>query len=549
MPVPDTDFPKDELNSLLSALCDGQIDAAGITRCEEILAASRAARQHYHFYLDLHMDLLERIEAQKSVTLTKAIPFIQPHRRHSWLLSAAAVILLSAIAIFALRKQPPRSPTQAGNQQVAGKQIAQVVVSKEASWTGAEFPGKAGEILLGKSYQLESGEIAMLMTNGVQLSFRGPSVFRIESTEKMSLDSGEVAVISSTKLENFSILTPGAAFIDVGTSFTVKVEPAGDSSLVVHEGQVFANLLSENGSTSQSLAATAGEALCVNPTTRQISSVDPATLKPMMPITLPPEKLVIPAQYREQIKASKPIAYWTFEKKNHAQILNEVSDAYSLRMIGDVALETYGANTSAHLSAKEATGFLETTEPFPGLDTPSGQSIELWFYAEFRDEFTLANLHLPPSQAEVLSDPKGFELASQTLIEIMGSRGSSNPELIHQDYSIRHVHRVPPSKSSGYNAFSSAQYKARRWHHLAVVRSATEMITYLDGATIQNSRVSGESGVGSTLQLVLGRLRPSNYHITDRQFHGSIDEVAIYDRPLTAEEVSMRLKSASRSSR
>ena len=67
------------------------------------------------------------------------------------------------------------------------------------------------------------------------------------------------------------------------------------------------------------------------------------------------------------------------------------------------------------------------------------------------------------------------------------------------------------------------------WHHIAATYDGTNRVLYLDGA-IENRGVA-TLNTGTTYNLQLGRGPSGNY------FPGRIDEVRIYDRALSAEEV------------
>jgi formylglycine-generating enzyme required for sulfatase activity len=73
-----------------------------------------------------------------------------------------------------------------------------------------------------------------------------------------------------------------------------------------------------------------------------------------------------------------------------------------------------------------------------------------------------------------------------------------------------------------------------RWHHVAGVYDGTRTYLYVDGKVDTSARASGT-------------IRASNYHVCighnaqegGRHFHGLIDEFRIYDRALSAEEISL----------
>ena len=76
------------------------------------------------------------------------------------------------------------------------------------------------------------------------------------------------------------------------------------------------------------------------------------------------------------------------------------------------------------------------------------------------------------------------------------------------------------------------------WHHIVAVRDAgaNEIRLYVDGAQEGSASATYSAGFGSTTAaLNIGYL---NTNVPEFHFNGSIDEVALYSRPLSAEEIS-----------
>ncbi|MEO2005860.1 MAG: LamG domain-containing protein [Candidatus Poribacteria bacterium] len=82
----------------------------------------------------------------------------------------------------------------------------------------------------------------------------------------------------------------------------------------------------------------------------------------------------------------------------------------------------------------------------------------------------------------------------------------------------------------GDGAFGAPQFPAGEWHHLAGVLDAGTMAIYLDGALLMELPDAGAlSSEGSELDIG---------HAGDGGFVGLIDEVGVYNRALSADEVA-----------
>ena len=80
--------------------------------------------------------------------------------------------------------------------------------------------------------------------------------------------------------------------------------------------------------------------------------------------------------------------------------------------------------------------------------------------------------------------------------------------------------------SLGYNSFFPAN---NTWYHILVTRSGSNFIYYVNG--VQKATTSSNLDIRTTENLTIGSKGASKY------FNGSIDEVRIYNRALSAEEI------------
>lgn len=72
------------------------------------------------------------------------------------------------------------------------------------------------------------------------------------------------------------------------------------------------------------------------------------------------------------------------------------------------------------------------------------------------------------------------------------------------------------------------------WHHVAAVKTATELRLFFDGFSGQTTH-GVRGSISNDVSLRLGR--PWEFPVSDRDFVGSLDEVSVYNRALTQGEV------------
>jgi hypothetical protein len=153
--------------------------------------------------------------------------------------------------------------------------------------------------------------------------------------------------------------------------------------------------------------------------------------------------------------------------------------------------------------------------------------VEVWALPGRIGHAALASLIAPGPPAE--------EYKHLFLVELTASDRQSllSPGL------FRFLHRWPPGDSGGDNLFSTRHYVPNRWHHLVAQRSGGRLELYVD--SIPTPPVWPQSaGASEPCRLLLGRLKPMprpSGRVHSRPFVGLIDELALYNRPLTADEV------------
>jgi hypothetical protein len=71
------------------------------------------------------------------------------------------------------------------------------------------------------------------------------------------------------------------------------------------------------------------------------------------------------------------------------------------------------------------------------------------------------------------------------------------------------------------------------WYHVAATSSGGEVTLYVDGAPYSTGTPTLETGTGA---FYIGKIGGSPG--AERRLDGAVDEVAVYDRALTAEEIA-----------
>ena len=101
---------------------------------------------------------------------------------------------------------------------------------------------------------------------------------------------------------------------------------------------------------------------------------------------------------------------------------------------------------------------------------------------------------------------------------------------INPNGTLRNLHRFPFAPGGGSDIVSTESYDDGIWHHAATVQTESEMILYIDG---QEAGRLPETNLfqGPLGEIWLGTLDQR----MGRMFPGPLDDLRIYDRPLSAE--------------
>jgi hypothetical protein len=240
------------------------------------------------------------------------------------------------------------------------------------------------------------------------------------------------------------------------------------------------------------------------------------------------------ASYANRVLASAPVAYWRFETIDSQQQVPDEAGNHPLELRGKSKLEGTGSGRFMITNDREFSGFATTREPIPGLDTSHGSTVECLLFSTAEKYATAIAFEVPGAKRQP-DTPSFIQHNTQIfLIERMGRKGEHIGH-IHPDFSLRALFRSPPGHLGGINLYSRESHLLHRWVHVAAVREGTRILLYVDGQLSDSAEVSLPFG-NFALRPIIGRLQPlaEGDH---RQWCGGIDEVAIYDRPLSAEEI------------
>ncbi|HEY2158185.1 MAG TPA: LamG-like jellyroll fold domain-containing protein, partial [Isosphaeraceae bacterium] len=467
----------------------------------------------------------------------------------SWLASAAvgwtlavlfAVGLVAALRWPGERKAPVAAPAVVARplpKVGAAEGVAVVVRAEGVRWEmdGGRVP-KEGDVLPRGRLLIHEGRAMFWMLSGVAVTVEGPAEVDLLSIERIACNRGRLRARVPEGAEGFVVSGPGSAVVDLGTEFGVNVGADGKSHGQVFEGEVEAAVLGASGTLRRSrLVRKANGAFEIDPASGLIGPLAGPEdfVAPFRPAR---EPLVLAPGYRDSVLGSRPRSYWRFESDAGGEVPNEVPAGPPLLVNGPVRFAESGAgNQCAVFESDQDNQYLR----MDGFWKPerSGYAIELWFMPETIGLQSLASMVAPKDTTSHLS-----------LIEMT----SSNRFTLVRPASIRFLYRWPTGRGGGDDVFSEDIYVPYRWHHLVAQVAGERMEMYMDGV-VKASQPIGPGGSTAPCQVLLGRLttlvdsKQIRHTGFRRAFVGLMDEVALYDRPLSPEEIRAHYRLATRS--
>ncbi|MDR3634309.1 MAG: hypothetical protein P4L84_10940 [Isosphaeraceae bacterium] len=464
---------------------------------------------------------------------------------------AAMLVLVALTSRFLQHDRPGGSSTPSravgarGHDQAPSESaIARVVELDDAHWDAGESPRpKVGDTIKAGPFRLRSGGVTLAFLNGVVLSLDGPADLDLVAIDRVFCRQGRLRARIPRQAEGFVIASPRSDVSTIGTDFVLDVDADGRVRIKVYEGVAEAALLDrsrdvERAETVAPRAVPSGpakvETAAVSSTGRTVGShvvgegTAPRPNGPVYPLELT-------SAYPAQVRDSHPIGYWRFTALEGRNFANEIAGAPPLRLTGGAHVQGDSrGNRYLVLPADHGEPFLETDAVWR-LPSAPGHAVEFWFLAESRRHASLVGL-LPARGLNPIGQEDLY--LHSLLVELMASERQS----IHKPGSVRLLLRSPNDPLQVDNVYSAQVYVPGRWHHVVAQKRGDSAELYLDGV-LTGASLFNPGKSPSLCQMVVGRRMPDPGDQNEsRAFAGGLDELALYDHPLSPAEIRNHLQ-------
>jgi len=102
---------------------------------------------------------------------------------------------------------------------------------------------------------------------------------------------------------------------------------------------------------------------------------------------------------------------------------------------------------------------------------------------------------------------------------------------------LRFLHRYPLGVGGGSNIYTTTRYDDGQWYHAAMVKADGQIRLYINGQEAGTASDNSVFNPGDTFGIALGILDHERAGDDKRLLQGAIDDVRIYDRPLSQAKI------------
>jgi hypothetical protein len=453
--------------------------------------------------------------------------------------AAVAAILAATLLFFAFRPGGTLPGESLGSPHEEIK-IATVIKVEDVHWEPGEGATPVeGSVVTSGRLRLQNGRLTLAFFSGVSLSVEGPADLELLAADRVFCHHGKLRARVPRGAEGFTVLAAGYEVVDLGTEFGLNLEPGGKSRVMVFEGEASVSVLGKDGRSVRGALLNGGRrSVEVEPGACRIQEV-PAQPEEFIPLgQFVPAPLELDAGYAAAVRAAKPWGYWRFQSLEDGRVPNEVAGGPALLALGGVGLEqSLGGNRWARFRPGDHTqAFLMDGQWAP--PRARGYAIEVWVQADLPSPSAFGQTALVGLIAKDMRNASNHV----AYLELAG-RGRRVP---HEPCAVRFLDRWPAAMTGGTDVFSRRTVVPSLWHHVVGQKSGDTLELYVDGEPVGNSPAKpdaneAEDAVTTTpCRVLVGRLKQWSLppHVSEiRPFEGRLDELAVYDRPLTPDEI------------
>ncbi len=150
--------------------------------------------------------------------------------------------------------------------------LARLTASLNCRWQMPARP-RRGADLGNEMLEITSGTAELTLSGGTRVMVEGPARLKAESPGRLRLDQGRLMANVPEQAIGFTVETPSAAVIDLGTEFGVDVDRSGRTEVHTLRGRVAVHPLAAGAENSRGVTVSAGQAVRISAAGVQLSTI------------------------------------------------------------------------------------------------------------------------------------------------------------------------------------------------------------------------------------------------------------------------------------
>jgi ferric-dicitrate binding protein FerR (iron transport regulator) len=257
----------EQIHELVSKCLEGSETEGERNALNELISGSEKAREIYLQYMS-ETALLRWHSATPSSELLRDLGGAEsePARPAAWRRLLMAGIGGAALAVGLLVAgtilRQAEGPNQAGTAQSGAATLTRLA---NVRWTsGSHGWRELSRVGPGDVLRFDRGEAELVFDHGVEIVIRGPAHFEVRAPDRAYSSLGRIAARVGKDGEGFTIETPIAKVVDLGTEFAIEVASSGLTDVAVFDGLVDLSINAGDRHNSPR-RLTQGEALRIDP--------------------------------------------------------------------------------------------------------------------------------------------------------------------------------------------------------------------------------------------------------------------------------------------
>ena len=411
--------------------------------------------------------------------------------------------------------------------------VATLTEGINVKWSDPEQPTQLGSQLRPGYMRLEGGIVEMTFDGGAKVIIEAPVEIELKSADKANIRLGKIIAVVPLEARGFTINTPSASIVDLGTEFGVHVEEDGSSDIHVFQGKV-SLLAGRIDRIVGRLFDTVEQIVEAGQARRVVKGGDR-----IEDIALDRNSFVskvaktIPFAYDSTVSPIGRILYFPFDAISNKRVVNRVNNIPTGQLIGRASVAMTGdGDENFKNEVLELNGGCVRINALKDQGSRSGYTFVMWIRPDiinlrilnhffFAKKKRLENYSMAPLEVELyMADDGSLDLLA----------GSDELRRNGLDYLQVEDIKLPIGS----------------WSHIAAVVSPAFARLYVNGTvrevrwempTQMVDRLFSE-GSWDILIGASGFRMNQNIPVITERLNGSIDDFAIYDMVLSQEEVT-----------